>query len=529
MNIWTKGLAFLAATFACTAGAATLDSDEAIIDDFLGHFEVLAAVPRSSTHEKAISDTLKAWAENLGFEVKQNAVFNLVFDVPATEGLEDLPLVALQAHIDMVCVARDGRDYDPEKDPIRLVVDREAGTLTADGTSLGTDDGAGVAIVMGIAEGKMAHGPLRVIFTTDEETGMTGALALSAEDLRGVKYLLNIDSEASDAVTVSSAADAEFLASRVIGIQPDFCMEDTQASVAADGTGSRSSVPSKGLALRLAFAGGSGGHSGLNIGEGRCNGIVALAKTLELLDSAGVPFKLASFRGGTAKNAIPAKAAAVIVIDPADRQNAEETVAAREEELWHLHADSDPALSLALEEATMPEAVLPEEDTARLVRYVIQSIDGVNTMSATIEGLVESSCNLGQLDAGPDRIWCAQLARSSDAGKLREIEAYQKGLAAGCGLALEIVSGSKAWPVNPESALVPRICGIYRELAGKEMRVEAIHAGLECGVFAELDGGIDIASIGPDLANVHSPDETLRLASVPLVWRLLERLLADLP
>jgi dipeptidase D len=506
MNVWTKGLAALAtAACACTAGAAALDTDEAIIDDFLGHFEMLAAVPRPSTHEKAISDTLKAWAENLGFEVKQNAAFDLVFDVPATEGLEDLPLVALQAHIDMVCVARDGRDYDPENDPIRLVVDREAGTLTADGTSLGADDGAGVAIVMSIAEGKMAHGPLRVFFTADEEIGMTGALALSAEDLRGVKYLLNIDSEASDAVTVSSAADAEFFATCAV----------------------TSTAPSKGLALRLAFAGGSGGHSGLNIGEGRCNGIVALAKTLALLGK-DIPFELASFRGGTAKNAIPAKAEAVIVIDPADRRNAEEIVAAREEELKELHAGTDPALSLALEETMMPEAVQTGVDTFHLVRYTMQSIDGVNTMSAAIGGLVESSCNLGQLEAGPDRIWCAQLARSSDAGKLREIEAYQKGLAAKCGFALEIVPGSKAWPVNPASALVPRICGIYRELTGKEMRVEAIHAGLECGVFAELDGGIDIASIGPDLANVHSPDETLRLASVPLVWHLLEKLLANL-
>lgn len=517
MNIWTKGLAVLAAACACTALAAPLHSDDEIIDDFLGHFQMLAAVPRPSTHEKAVSDMLKAWAENLGFEVKQNAAFDLVFDVPATEGLEDLPLVALQAHIDMVCVAREGRAYDPEKDPIRPVVDREAGTLTADGTSLGADDGAGVAIVMGIAEGKMAHGPLRVFFTTDEEVGMTGVLAIGPEDLQGVKYLLNIDSEASDAVTVSSAADAEFSAT---------CPR-LEAATSGCSPAPPPPVPAKGAAVRLLLSGGAGGHSGLQIGEGRCNAIVALALALERL-AGDVPFELASFRGGTAKNAIPAKAEAVIAIDPADRQNAEETIAAHETLLQEEYGRTDPALSLSLEDAPMPEAVLPEADAARLLHYLAHSIDGVHGMSQAVPGLVESSSNLGMLEAGPRRIRCDHLARSSDAGKLREIKAYQKGLATGCGLAFEAEPGSKAWPVNPDSALVPRICGIYRELTGRDMRVEAIHAGLECGAFAELAGNLDIASIGPDLANVHSPDETLRLDSVPLVWRLLERLLGDL-
>lgn len=467
---------------------------------------MLAAVPRPSGHERDISNRLKAWAEALGFAVRQNAAWNLVFDVPATAGLEDLPLVALQAHIDMVCTAREGRVYDPLHDPIVPVVRRDSGrfgTLAADGTSLGADDGAGVALIMAVVKGKMAHGPLRVVFTADEEVGMGGALSLTSEDLRGVEYLLNIDSEASDTVTVSSAASA------------GLCVTGPAAPAR----------PPKGVALEITLGGLSGGHSGLDIGLGRCNGIITLAEILEGL-AGEVACGLASFAGGTADNAIPTKAVAVVVVDPSDRAKAEAYLAARGTELGTRYGKTDPGLSLRARETTMPGAVLADEAAARLLRYVTGSIDGVRTMSRIIDGLVESSSNLGRMEAGPEGIRCIGMARSSDAGKLREIVAFQAALARECGLAFESGPGARAWPVNPDSALVPRLREIYRGLTGKGMRVAAVHAGLECGVFAELDGKIDMASIGPDISFAHSPDETLRLDSVPLVWRLLEGLLA---
>ena len=476
--------------------------DESIVADFLGHFGMLAAVPRPSGHERAISDRLKAWAEGLGFAARQNAVGNLVFDVSATPGLEDLPLVALQAHLDMVCSAREGRAYDPARDGVRPIADRAAGTLRADGTTLGADDGAGVAVIMGIAEGKMAHGPLRVLLTADEERGMSGALSVTAEDLRGVKRLVNLDSEESDAVTVSSAAAVEFLAT-------------------ADGAGA---VPSGGTALKIALTGAAGGHSGMEIGDGKCNGIVALADTLSRLGGE-VAFELARFGGGTANNAIPAKAEAVVVVNPAGRAKVREFVAAREAEWKAAHAKTDPGLSLRAEEAPMPGAVMAGAAAAGLLRYATESINGVHTMSRAMEGLVESSSNLGRLEAGPEGIRCVQMARSSDAGKLREIEEFQRLLAAACGLAFEATGGAKAWPVKPDSELVPRLREVYRELTGKELRVTAVHAGLECGVFAELDGDIDIVSIGPDISFAHSPDETLWLGSIPVLWRLLEGVL----
>ena len=243
-----RGKLAAAVVAAGTCAAAFGASDEAVMADFLGNFRVLAAVPRPSKHEKAIADRLQAWAEGMGFDVKRNAADDLVFDVPATEGMEGLPLVALQAHMDMVCVGAEGKEYDPLADPIGLVLDEAAGTLRADGTSLGADDGAGVAMVMSIAKGLMAHGPLRVIFTTDEEEDMSGVLALEKEDVAGVKYLINVDSEESDAVTVSSAADADIVATAEPRMVPVEAGMET---------------------LEIAVSGLRGGHSGMEIGEGQ--------------------------------------------------------------------------------------------------------------------------------------------------------------------------------------------------------------------------------------------------------------------
>ena len=478
--------------------------DTTVVEDFLAHFAMLAAVPRPSGHEQAVSDRLKAWGGKLGFNVRQNAVWDLVIDVPPTPGLENSPVVGLQAHLDMVCVGRDGRDYDALRDPVVLLVDRAAGTLKADGTSLGADDGAGVALAMSIAEGRMPHGPLRLIFTADEEVGMTGARALTPEDLRGVKYLVNIDSEASDAMTVSSAADCELLATA--SLQP--------------------AAPTMDAALEISIVGLSGGHSGMEIASGRCNAIVALADTLARIGDS-LPFELASFSGGTAKNAIPAKARATIVVETSDRAKVEAIVSDRAAELESAHARTDPGLCLQTAHAPLPETVMPAEATARLLRYLAATPNGVLAMSQAIEGLVETSSNLGRLEAAPDRIWCLQMPRSSDPVKLREIEARQTVLARECDLAMEIRPGSRAWPVNPASTLVPHFAEIYRTLTGRPMRVVALHAGLECGILSELAPGLDIVSIGPDIDAVHSPNETLRLSSIPLIWHLLEHLLAN--
>ena len=476
-----------------------------ILASFLHNFSLLASVPRPSKHERAVSNLLKAWAETHGFHPRQNAAWDLVFDVPATPGLETLPLLALQAHLDMVCVARDGRPYDPLRDPIHPILDRAAGTLKADGTTLGADDGAGVALIMSIAEGQMPHGPLRVLFTADEETSMTGARALTPDDLRDVKYLINIDSEESDAVTVSSAADCELHATA--SLQP--------------------AAPSKNLAQELSLTDLSGGHSGLEIASGKCNAIIALAETLQQI-AAELPIELSTFTGGTAKNAIPAKARAIILLAPSDLPKLQSILTTRTAQLKTSHSHTDPNLTLQITPVSLPQAVLPPDATTRLLHYVTASLNGVHTMSPSIADLVESSSNLGLLEASPSHISCIQMARSSSPAKLREIETRQTALAQETSLSLKILPGSRAWPVNPHSTLLPRLQQIYRTLTSKELRVVALHAGLECGLFADLSPSLDLLSIGPDITSAHSPDETLHLSSIPLIWSILEQLLANL-
>lgn len=483
-------------------------SDAEVAGDFMENFRMLAAVPRPSQHEKAIADTLQSWAEGMGFEVKRNGADDLVFDVPATAGLEGLPLVALQAHMDMVCVAAEGKAYDPLADPIELVLDEEAGTLTADGTSLGADDGAGVAMIMSIAKGLMAHGPLRVIFTSDEEVDMTGVSALGKEDVAGVKYLVNIDSEASDAVTISSAADADIVATA-----------EPQMVPVAEGTET----------LAVSISGLRGGHSGVEIGEGRCNGIKALASVLFFMGGwGGVPFELASLEGGTADNAIPAKARAVVVVEAGERKRVEEYVAWREQGLREAFAGKDDGVTLSVEMAKPASEVFEPFLAKRIIDYVHGAKDGVNTMSAEVEGLVESSCNLGIISAGPGGVEIRQMARSSVGARLEEIVAHQRFVGEGSGMSVEVTPGSKPWPVKADSVLLEKVREAYRELNGEEMKVVALHAGLECGAFAELSGDLDMVSIGPDLKGVHSPAETLYLQSIPKTWRLLEKVLPEL-
>ncbi len=511
-NVATRIDAWLAKASAAQAGAeqpeeraALREADARIIEDFLDEFRLLAAIPRPTKHEKAVSDFLKQWAEDRGCSVRQNEVNDLIFDVPATPGYEALPLTALQAHMDMVCIGAEGRDYDPENDPIELIVDTEAGTLTADGTSLGADDGAGVAMIMSIVDGNMAHGPLRVILTVDEEIDMTGAMAITAEDLDGVKYLVNIDSEESDAVVVSTAADAVIVA------------EGTPRMAPASGD----------TALRLRLSGLKGGHSGVTIGEGKCNAIVAMGQTLAQL-KARAPFELASFTGGRADNAIPESAEAVIVVDSADRAAVKDFVAEQEARLREAYRGVDDDIALSVGEADAAASVFEAEQEKAILDYVTRSMNGVNTMSADIEGLVESSSNMGIIAADAEAIAIRQMPRSSVGDRLAEIEAYQKRLGGECGLTVTIVPGSRPWPVKADSRIVPLIREIYRSLTGEEIRVQAIHAALECGAFSELSPALDMASIGPDLVDVHSPDETLYLASVAKNWRLLERLLVSL-
>lgn len=481
------------------------EKDAELIKTFVETFGMLAEVPRKSKHEEAISDKIKAWATEHGFIVKQNEAYDLIIDVPATEGMEERPLIALQAHMDMVCVARDGIDYDPLNDPISVVIDEKNKTMTADGTSLGADDGAGVVIMMMIAENLIPHGRLRMILTTDEEDGMSGANAIKKEDLSGVKYLINIDSEESDTVTVSSAGG-----NRVIVT-----------------TSCEKALPTKSSSVKITLSGLRGGHSGMEIDKGRCNACILLADVLKNLGDT-VEYELASVKGGTADNAIPSTAEAVIFIAPEERDKLNTYIETAKKDYQEKYKDTDGDAEFTISDCDKASFVLTETQAENVISYITEAFDGVYSISEEVGGLVESSSNLGQVRVGTEKTEIRHLTRSSSIKKRDEIIDKLTALAEEKGFEADVREDAKTWPVKEDGKLAPAIRSAYKEVTDEDMITEAIHAGLECGTFFELCPDIDMVSIGPDLKHVHTPDEILYLGSIPITWHLLEKVLVSL-
>ena len=467
------------------------------------NFKQLAAVPRPSHHEEKISNFLKDWAEGLGFAVIQDEALNIVFDIPATSGYENLPLVILQGHMDMVCVAEEGKTFDPLTDPITVVNDGK--TLTADGTSLGADDGSGVAVIMAIAKGAMDHGPLRVLITTDEEDGMEGAFALDSTHLQDAKYLINIDNEDSRSILVSTAAGDSIHVTKVVATQE----------------------PALDAAVTIKLGGLAGGHSGVEIGKGRLSGIIGMARLLAYLRDEGITYELASFSGGTANNAIPSGASAVVLVAANDHAALDSAVEAFREKLASEFANIEKNIVLTVSETERPSLVVSPSARDAALEFCTQVINGVYSMSKDMEGLVESSSNLGSFFLDASGLSASTYIRSSVAELETEILDAQLALAKKCGFDTTTTKMADPWKFNPNSKLLALYQKTYKDMTGEDAVVEALHAGLECGTWATLNPELDMVSVGPDISDAHSPDETLYLGSLATLWRVLERVLVS--
>lgn len=480
------------------------EEEYAVAVHVIENFVALSQIPRPSHHEEKISAFFMDWAKEQGLNPVQDDVLNVIFDVPATKGYEDYPKVGLQAHMDMVCVG-DSPDYDPENDPVKVVVDYDNATMTADGTSLGSDDGIGCAIIMSMVQGLAPHGPLRVIITVDEEDGMTGIMHIDPAAVADLKYLINVDSEVSDSVTVSTAG----------GIQIDISC-----------TGAYGKAPEGDRAVTVSVSGLAGGHSGVDINKGRLNAIYVLDSVLDALAGEGVSYEIASMKGGTASNAIPPKASALLVIQSADLDKTV-AVAKEQEAAWKkIAGDTDPNLEITVAEAEeMPGMVVNEELTGKMHALLAGMVNGIYTMSEEIEGLVESSSNMGILTLTPEGLTANCYQRSSNAEKTDEILAIDRKVIEENGLTAEYQPSGDAWPYNPDSVLLPLTETIYREQNGNDIKVEALHATLECGTFAVMNPLLDMISIGPDLENVHSTSEMLYLRTIPKTFNLLAGIL----
>ena len=470
-----------------------------ILESVLDEFKNLAAIPRQSGHEQAVSDFLKKYLTEAGFSVQQDEVYNIIADAPASPGYEKAPLTIIQGHMDMVCVAEEGYSYDPQKDSIKLV--RDDKYLSAEGTSLGADDGIGVAEGIYVLKNAKDHGPLRLIVTVDEERGMTGAVNLEDKYLTDASFLINCDSENWDELTVGCAGSVNLDFSRKL----------------------KRTAPQGKAAWKISVNGLLGGHSGERIGDGRGNAIRTLALALQALQEKGF-VEVADFRGGKARNAIPDSAAAVIVTDLAEGE-INEVLFAELGRFNKIYGSVDPKAKFQAVKAELPAEVLTAGDAKRLLSLLTILHTGVFAMSTVIPGLVETSANLGVVEMKADEVAVQYFPRSAVDQKIDEFRHFAQQIAELTGFTAHIGTQSPGWKENKDSRLAKIMAETFKAQNGQPMKVETIHAGLECGWHFRKNPQLDMVSIGVTTTDIHSPKERLELATVePQVKLILETL-----
>ena len=470
----------------------------------LQEFYRIAEIPRPSHHEEKIGDYLMHWAGSHGLSAVRDELGDVIIDKPASAGYEKAPKVILQAHMDMVCVAAEGVHFDPLNDPIKIINDGK--TLRADGTSLGADDGIGMALCLYILQDTtLRHGPLRVIITVNEEDGMA-SVDMPAEYLDG-DYLINLDWEWLGSLC-NSAAGCDFI-------------RFTRKT-------SREPAPTDYDTLKVTLKGLQGGHSGVGINLGRANALVCLASAFLRLAEADIPVRISAFSGGQAKNAIPASAQAEILVPKAETAKAVHLLEAYRQDFSIAFGEKEPAYQYTVEAVAPVQQALDGGTSLDLLKLLACLPNGVNTMSPFVPALVESSQNLGLLTLEQDQIVLEAMERSCVNYRAEEILRASRLIGESLGFTYIQGDHAPAWGVNPRSRLVPLTCEVYKEITGQDMVVEPVHGGLECGAFFEKNPHLDMIAIGPSLTDVHSPDESCDIESIQvtaaLITRILERL-----
>ena len=454
-------------------------------------FEELCAIPHGSTHTKAISDWCVAFAEARGLEHWQDAANNVVIIGKATPGYENAETIILQGHLDMVCEKAADCEKDMTREGLDLAIDGDY--VYAKGTTLGGDDGIAVAMALAILDdASIPHPRIEAVFTTDEEIGMVGAEAMDMSPLKGRK-LLNIDSEIEGILTVSCAGGNTSLCTLPV-----------------------SRAAFTGTALSVTVDGLRGGHSGVEIDKGRANASVLCGRVLWEIGRK-TDMRLVSVAGGLKDNAIPAAATAQVVV--ADEQAARAAASDLERALQNEFRVTDPAVRVTVQAAKNTETPMDEDSTARAVCVLTCMPNGIQTMSADIAGLVQTSLNLGVLNTRSDCLQASFCVRSSVATEKEMLKNRLVCLMEQLGGTVTFAGDYPAWEYKADSALRELMTAVFREQYGRDPKIEAIHAGLECGLFSGKLPGLDCVSIGPDMHDIHTPRERLSIASTQRVWK----------
>ncbi len=468
----------------------------------LYYFEQLTKIPHGSGNVQAISDYLANFAKEQGLRYVQDEALNVVMFKEASPGYENAPVVMLQGHMDMVCEKNADSGHDFEKDALELRVDGD--NLMANGTTLGGDDGVAVAYMMALAADKEAkHPALELVITTEEETGMDGAKAL---DMSGLKasYLINIDSEDEGVVLCSCAG----------GMRQTCTLPLNR-------------MPVKGVVYDIALTGLYGGHSGAEIDKNRVNSVYAMTRLLfearELVD-----FSVSDFHGGLKDNAIPREAFAAIVVEEEDTALFKKTVEELAQKYKSELASIEPGFTVEVTAGEAGEyAVLDSVSQEKLLFFLMQAPNGIQRMSGDIAGLVESSLNLGIFEVKEDEAEFNFALRSSSKTYKYFMRDKVEYLISFLGGESSTHSEYPAWEYRRESRLRELFREVYQRMYEKEPEIQAIHAGLECGLIAEKMPELDMISIGPDMKDIHTPVEALNLPSAIRVYQFLENLLAE--
>lgn len=465
------------------------------------HFDEIRKIPHESKNETEIAKYVMSVAEKNNCEYEQDATGNVLIRKPATPGHENAPVIVLQSHLDMVCEKNSDVEFDFANDAIQLQIDGE--WLKAKGTTLGADNGVGIAASLAALEDKtLVHGPLEMLFTVDEETGLTGAASIQQDFLKG-RIMLNMDSEEEGIFTIGCSGGADTI----------FTLPITREK------------NTSGALLKIQITGLKGGHSGIDINTGRGNAIKIMNRIL--WDAAQeFDISLVSFNGGNKRNAIAREAFAEVIVpaDAKDKVKAGMEKSGAEMQFEFKAVEKDLKISISEEGGTLPVA-FSKASQSTLLNMLYALPHGVMSMSQDIEGLVETSTNLAVINTNENSVVISQSSRSSVGSALSAACHKLKAVAELSGATVEQPEGYPGWTPNLDSPILKIAKDAYKACFNKEAEVAAIHAGLECGIIGEKFPGMDMVSFGPDLRNPHSPDEKVHIGTVGKFWQHVAKIL----
>jgi dipeptidase D len=467
------------------------------------HFENLNAIPRASKSESQVVAFIEAFGKSLGLETQVDAIGNVIIRKPASPGMEDRAGVVLQGHLDMVHQKNSDTQFDFENQGIESWID--GGWLKARGTTLGADNGVGVASMMTVLSSKdLKHGPLEALFTVDEETGMTGAFELKPGQLKG-SILLNTDTEEEGELCIGCAGG--------IDTNIEFSYEPIDASA--------------GVTLKLAVTGLKGGHSGCDIHLGRGNANKVMNR---ILWTAGeLNPQIHSIDGGSLRNAIPRESFAIVVVSQANLSGFKQHVESMAQTIQRELATAEPDLKIAIDDASPVSQVMNPACQQQLLHALYAAPNGVIRMSDQVPGLVETSTSLARVKIENGTAIIQYLSRSSvDSAKIDTANSIAATFRL-IGTKVIHQGSYPGWEPKADSPILHIMTEVYQEIFGKQPHVSAVHAGLECGIIGSHYPQMDMISFGPTIKNPHSPDEKCEIASVEKYWRFLVATLGRVP